>query len=123
LYSGLAEQLVVGGGLKTTVCSVEGSKCVEDLTTEVSGRPGVTCDPARFEGTVFRFGAAEIGHVDLEGSVHIPLPRPVPELLAPGTSCRISFTPITYDRGLAARYWRICGELTASRSQDLEQSA
>lgn len=53
-------------------------KKIED---EVSGWPGVTVHAHRFGGREFRFSKAEVGHVHAGGTVDIPLPRAVHDVL------------------------------------------
>lgn len=75
---------------------VQVSDYVADVTNEVSAWPGISVHPARFGGTAFRFGSAEVGHVHNGGAVHIPFPRPVrDELLAQGLAEEHPWAPDT----------------------------
>jgi hypothetical protein len=51
------------------------------LEDEVSSWPKVSVNPHRFGGREFRFGKAEIGHVQTNGTVDIPFPRAVRDAL------------------------------------------
>jgi hypothetical protein len=50
---------------------VEYLKTLED---QACTWPGVTAQPHRFGGRVFRLGRSEVGHVHNDGAVEIPLP-------------------------------------------------
>jgi hypothetical protein len=68
----------------------------EGLIREVSAWPGISSYPARFGGTAFCFGTAQVGHVHHEGVVHIPFPRSVrDELLARGEAAEHPWAPNT----------------------------
>jgi luciferase-like monooxygenase len=54
---------------------------LKKIEEEVSSWPGVTTHAHRFAGREFRFGRAEIGHVHVGGTVDIPFPRPVHDML------------------------------------------
>ena len=56
-------------------------KFIERFEQELSSWPGVSTHPHRFGGTEFRFKAAEIGHIHTGGTVDIPFPRTVRDLL------------------------------------------
>jgi hypothetical protein len=84
--------------------SINVSRWVADLTREVSSWPGVSTYLARFGGTAFRFGTAEIGHIHLAGSVHILFPRPVrDELLAQGAASDHPWAPNTGNASFVMR--------------------
>jgi hypothetical protein len=51
------------------------------LEDEVSTWPNVSVHPHRFGGKEFRFRKAEIGHVHTDGTLDIPFPRAVRDLL------------------------------------------
>jgi hypothetical protein len=53
----------------------------ERLEQEMSSRPGVSTHAHRFGGREFRFKAAEIGHIHTGGTVDIPFPLSVRNVL------------------------------------------
>lgn len=54
---------------------------VQKLTDEVSTWPQISAHQHRFGGREFRIGNAEVGHVHEGGSVDIPFPRAVRDVL------------------------------------------
>ena len=54
---------------------------LEKLATEISSWPEVSVHPHRFGGREFRFRAAEIGHVHVDGTLDIPFPRTIHDAL------------------------------------------
>ena len=59
-------------------------KYLERFEQELSSWPGVSTHPHRFGGREFRFKAAEIGHIHTGGTVDIPFPRAVRDVLLAG---------------------------------------
>ena len=57
---------------------------LEKLEQELSSWPDVSTHPHRFGGREFRFKAAEIGHIHTGGTVDIPFPRAVRDVLLAG---------------------------------------
>jgi hypothetical protein len=56
--------------------------------------PGVSAQPHRFGGRVFRLGRSEVGHVHNDGAVEIPFPRSFrDELIAQGLADKHRFVP------------------------------
>lgn len=51
------------------------------LEDQICGWPGVSAEPHRFGGSVFRLGRWEIGHLHNDGAVEVPLPRALREHL------------------------------------------
>ena len=69
-------------------------KYFDRLVEELSSWPGVSTNPHRFQGTEFRFKAAEIGHIHPGGIVDIPFPRSVRDaLLAEGLAQEHRWVP------------------------------
>jgi luciferase-like monooxygenase len=58
-----------------------GMKYCERLEQEISSWPGASAHPHRFGGREFRFKAAEIGHIHIGGTVDIPFPRSIRDVL------------------------------------------
>ena len=56
-------------------------KYSERLEQEISSWPDVSTHPHRFGGREFRFKAAEIGHIHIGGTVDIPFPRSIRDVL------------------------------------------
>ncbi len=56
-------------------------KYVKAVADGVSAWYRVSIQPHRFGGTEFLFGAAEVGHIHANGTVDIPFPRRVHDLL------------------------------------------
>jgi luciferase-like monooxygenase len=54
---------------------------VSKLENEVSAWDGILVHPHRFGGREFRLGAAEVGHAHIGGTVDIPFPRSVRDVL------------------------------------------
>lgn len=54
---------------------------LEKLVTEISSWPEVSVHSHRFGGREFRFRAAEIGHVHVDGTLDIPFPRRIHDAL------------------------------------------
>src|SRR5579864_5552213 len=54
---------------------------IEHFDREVMSWVGVTSHPHRFGGTEYRFGSAEIGHMHTGGTLDIPFPRNVRDML------------------------------------------
>jgi hypothetical protein len=87
---------------------------LKKLEDEVSSWPQVSAHPHRFGGREFLFGSAEIGHVHRGGTVDIPFPRSVRDvLLAEGLAAEHRWVPdsgwITFqargDSDLAHALW------------------
>lgn len=58
---------------------------LKKLEIQACAWPGISAQPHRFGGRVFRLGRSEIGHVHNDGAVEIPLTRSFrDELLAEG---------------------------------------
>ena len=51
------------------------------LEEQITGWPNASVHPHRFGGQEFRFGHAEVGHVHVNGTIDIPLPRPIRDAL------------------------------------------
>ena len=66
---------------KEALNSVSEMKYLERFEQELSSWPGVSTYPHRFGGREFRFKAAEIGHIHTGGTVDIPFPRAVRDVL------------------------------------------
>ena len=56
-------------------------KYLSQLENELSAWPRVSVHPHRFGGKEFRFGKAEIGHLHGDGTIDIPFPRSIRDLL------------------------------------------
>ena len=54
---------------------------LRQLEQEISTWPNVSVHPHRFGGKEFRYGKAEIGHIHGGGTVDIPFPRQVRDVL------------------------------------------
>jgi hypothetical protein len=64
------------------------------LEEQVAAWPQVSVHPHRFGGREFRFGNAEIGHLQLGGTVDIPFPRALRDaLLATGLADEHRWVP------------------------------
>jgi len=67
---------------------------LKTLENQACTWPGVTAQPHRFGGRVFRLGRSEVGHVHNDGAVEIPLPLSFrDELLAEGLAERHGACP------------------------------
>jgi len=60
------------------------TKHLKELEDAVSAWPSISIHPHRFGGKEFRFGSAEVGHVNTGGVVDIPFPRSVHDALLAG---------------------------------------
>lgn len=56
-------------------------KSIEHFDREVMSWVGVTSHPHRFGGREYRYGSAEIGHLHTGGTLDIPFPRRVRDML------------------------------------------
>src|SRR5438132_10586390 len=54
---------------------------LSELEHELSAWPSISIHAHRFGGKEFRFGSAEVGHIHRGGTVDIPFPRPVHDVL------------------------------------------
>lgn len=54
---------------------------IEHFDREVMSWVGVTSHPHRFGGREYRFGSAEVGHMHAGGTLDIPFPRPIRDML------------------------------------------
>src|SRR5437660_6086570 len=54
---------------------------LSELEHELSAWPSISIHAHRFGGKEFRFGSAEVGHIHRRGTVDIPFPRPVHDVL------------------------------------------
>lgn len=65
-----------------------------ELTDSISSWPGISVHPHRFDGQEFRVRRAEVGHMHEGGTIDIPFPRAIRDvLLAEGLATKHHWVP------------------------------